>query len=269
MEDFKLYVLGCRGSRPVSGTEFEVFGGATSCYILKADKHAVILDCGTGLFDAAPYLEDCEQIDILMTHLHYDHILGLLNWFVFPKEARVRIYAGTPKYSKDYNPADFLKAPHWPVSPDLGETICVGCDSTIHLGERVSARFSPANHPDNATIIRVDTDNGALCLASDWEHGKDPVPEEMTQGCSMLFYDGMYNEIEYDVCRGWGHSTWQEGVKLAKSRGIPHLMITHHLPERTDEQLCQMEAYAKQMFPNIRFVRTGDVYTLQGEAVTV
>lgn len=267
MEEFKLYVLGCRGSRPVSGPEFEEFGGATSCYIIKADKQAVILDCGTGLYNAEPYLEDCEHIDILMTHLHYDHILGLLNWFVLPKNARIRTYAGMPQYSKDYNPAAFLRSPHWPISPHLDETICVGCDSTIYLNERVSARFSPANHPDNATIIRVDTDNGSVCLACDWEHGEISIPEEMTQDCSMLIYDGMYNEMEYEVCNGWGHSIWQEGVKIAKRRQIPRLMITHHLPERTDEQLRQMEGYAQQMFPNIRFVRAGDVYSLQGEVV--
>ncbi len=267
MEDFKLYVLGCRGSRPVSGEKFEKFGGATTCYILKADHQAIVLDCGTGLFDAAPYLADCTQIDVLMTHLHYDHILGLLNWAVFPKDARVRIYAGMPKYSEEYNPAEFLKAPHWPVSPDIGETICVGCDSTIFLGERVTARFAPANHPDNATIIRVDTDNGSLCLACDWEHGERAVPEDMTKGCSILLYDGMFNEMEYEVCKGWGHSTWQEGVKLAKARNIPHLFITHHLPERTDDELSQMEAYARLVFSGIRFVRAKDIYTMQGELV--
>ncbi len=265
MEDFKLYVLGCRGSRPVSGMEYEMFGCATSCYIIKADTQAVVLDCGTGLYDAAPYLKDCTQIDVLMTHLHYDHILGLLNVSVFPESARTRIYAGVPRYSKDYNPADFLKAPYWPISSSIGDAICVGCDSTIHLSERVSACFFPANHPDNATIIRVDTDNGSVCLVCDWEHGETPVPAAMTEGCSFIIYDGMFNEMEYPVCQGWGHSTWQEGVKLVKEREIPRLLITHHLPERTDQQLLQMEAYAKQVFPEIRFVRARDVYTMQGE----
>lgn len=268
MADYQFHVLGSRGSRPVSGAEYQEFGGATSCYIIRADDHAVVLDCGTGLYEATPYLAGCTQVDVLMTHLHYDHILGLLNWAAFPKEARVRVYAGVPKYSKDYNPADFLKPPYWPVSPNLGEAICVGCDSTLHLTERVSARFAPSNHPDNATIIRVDTDNGAVCLCSDFEHGGEEVPAEMTEGCDFILYDGMFNEMEYPVCRGWGHSTWQEGVKLVKERNVPKLMITHHLPERTDEQLRQMEAYARQSFADIRFVRAGDVYTMAGEMVS-
>ena len=93
MDAYKFYVLGCRGSRPVSGVNCQQFGGATSCYIIKAGQHAVVLDCGTGLYQAEPYLKDCTQIDILLTHLHYDHILGLLDWSVFPETAHVRVYA--------------------------------------------------------------------------------------------------------------------------------------------------------------------------------
>ena len=61
-------MLGCRGSRPVSGIHCQQFGGATSCYIIKADRHAIVLDCGTGLYDAGPFLEGCTHIDILLTH---------------------------------------------------------------------------------------------------------------------------------------------------------------------------------------------------------
>lgn len=268
MDAYKFYVLGCRGSRPVSGVNCQQFGGATSCYIIKAGQHAVVLDCGTGLYQARPYLKDCTQIDILLTHLHYDHILGLLDWSVFPETARVRVYAGVEHYSRQYNPTDILKVPFWPISPEIGETICVGCDSTVYLNERVSVRFAPANHPDDATIIRVNTDNGSMCLVCDWEHGVD-VPAEMVEGCSFILYDGMFTEMEYPSRKGWGHSIWQEGVKLAQKMEIPHLVITHHLPERTDEDLLAMEAYARHAFPGIHFARAGDVYAMSGEDETI
>ena len=266
MEKYTFRVLGCRGSRPVSGLRFQEFGGATSCYIIKSEDHAIVLDCGTGLYDARPYLKDCTRIDVLLTHLHYDHILGLLDCSVFPNEARVRIYAGVREYSSDYNPTDFLKVPFWPVSPEIGETICVGCDSTLHLAEGVSASFYPANHPDNATIIRVDTPDGAVCLACDWEHGEE-FPERMTEACDFMLYDGMFTESEYPSRKGWGHSIWQAGVALATKTEIPKLMITHHLPERTDEELKDMEKYAGHTFDGIRFCRTGDVYTMTGELI--
>lgn len=144
----------------------------------------------------------------------------------------------------------------------------MGCHSTVYLNERVSARFAPANHPDDATIIRVDTDNGSMCLVCDWEHGVD-VPAEMVEGCSFILYDGMFTEMEYPSRKGWGHSIWQEGVKLAQKMEIPHLVITHHLPERTDEDLLAMEAYARHAFPGIHFARAGDVYAMSGEDETI
>ncbi len=264
MEKFKVYVLGCRGSRPVFGAQYEAFGGATSCYIVKADTQAVVLDCGTGLYDAAPYLKGCTQIDVLVTHLHYDHILGLLNSSVFPPDATVRFYAA----GLTCNPSEFLKPPYWPISPHVGEAISVECGNTVQLSERVSACFFPANHPDGAAIIRVNVDDKAFALISDWEHADGSLPTGMTEGCSFFFYDGMFDDAEYPTYSGWGHSTWQEGVKLAKERHIPRLMITHHLPERTDEQLHQMEAEAAQVFPKIRFAHAGDVYNMEGELVS-
>lgn len=264
MEAYTFQVLGCRGSRPMDGSRFREFGGATSCYIIKADQHAVVLDCGTGLYSAEKYLEGCTQIDVLLTHLHYDHILGFLNWAVFPKGARVRLYAGVKEYEEGFSPADFLKPPFWPVTPDIGEVICVDSDSSIRLTERCSVRFYPSNHPDEANIIRVDTDNGSMCLASDWEHGKS-FPEDMVKGCSFILYDGMFTEAEYPACAGWGHSTWQEGVKLARKNGISRLYITHHLPDRGDEELRMLEAEAKKAFPAIHFARAGENYSFDTE----
>ncbi|MCD8152955.1 MAG: MBL fold metallo-hydrolase [Clostridiales bacterium] len=232
---------------------------------IKADNHAIVLDCGTGLYGAAPYLEGCQQVDVLMTHLHYDHILGLLGWTVFPKNAQVRVYMGVPHDSDDFNLLDFLKTPYWPVSPEMIDAIGADYDSTLHLTERASARFCPSNHPDNAAIIRVDTDTGSACLICDWEHGDREVPSEMVRGCSLILYDGMFNEAEYQVCKGWGHSTWNEGVKLAQQYGVERLVITHHLPERSDEQLHQMEDHARQVYPGIRFAREGDAYSLEHE----
>lgn len=270
MEKYHLYVLGCRGSRPVSGVNFQEFGGATSCYILKADDHAIVLDCGSGLYEARPYLEGCKQIDVLLTHVHYDHILGLLDWSVF-EGARLRFYAGVDKFSKVYNPEDFLKKPFWPVSPEGEEgaqAFFVGFDSTVLLNERAKVRFAPANHPDGAAIVRVEVDGGtededAVCLICDWEHeGPHELSREMTKNCSLMIYDGMYTELEYPSCRGWGHSTWQEGVKLAREHGVPRLVITHHHPCRSDKELQVMETYAAQAFPGLRFARTGDVYAL-------
>ena len=141
----------------MSGSQFLRFGGATSCYILRTEKHALVLDCGTGLYDAAPYLAGCAEIDVLLTHLHYDHILGLLDSSAIPSEARVRVYISGTYASNIQKLMDFLRAPFWPISKHIGEITFVDCGQVLRLTERVSVRFFSANHPNDATIIRVDT----------------------------------------------------------------------------------------------------------------
>lgn len=75
-----------------------------------------------------------------------------------------------------------------------------------------------------------------MCLVCDWEHGV-AFPNEMAEGCSFMLYDGMFTETEYPSRKGWGHSIWQEGVKLAQETGVPKLMIDrerlqlHHRPD--------------------------------------
>ena len=125
----------------MSGSQFLRFGGATSCYILRAEKHALVLDCGTGLYDAAPYLAGCAEIDVLLTHLHYDHILGLLDSSAIPSEARVRVYISGTYASNIQKLMDFLRAPFWPISKHIGEITFVDCGQVLRLTERVSVRF--------------------------------------------------------------------------------------------------------------------------------
>ena len=163
MEKYTFHILGCRGSRPVSGESYQQFGGATSCYLLVNGQHAIVLDCGTGLYNAKSFLNNCRQIDVLLTHLHYDHILGLLNLDIFPADADVRFFLGG-EAKGIVRITDFLQSPYWPISPDFGEIIYVDSEKTLQLTEDTTARFFPANHPDTASVVGIDTGNGSLCL---------------------------------------------------------------------------------------------------------
>ena len=80
--EYKLYCLGCRGSHPVFGAQYLEFGGQTSCYVIKCEDYAMVIDCGTGLYEARELLSDCEIVDVFLTHIHYDHVLGLLDFNV-------------------------------------------------------------------------------------------------------------------------------------------------------------------------------------------
>lgn len=255
----QLYVLGSRGSRPVCGREFLEFGGGTTCYIFKRGDHAVVIDCGSGLYDARSILQDCRYVDVLLTHLHYDHIMGLLEWSVFPREAQLRFYAQFDRWFGGETLKRFLSPPFWPVSMPCGVLMPMTSPGEAELGDGLRVRLYPSCHPDGASLVRLETPEGDICAAFDFEHAR-AFPEQMARGCEYLLYDGMYTLEEYPDHVGWGHSCWEEGSRLAGRLGIPHLIITHHSPSRSDEELRALEARARRERPEIRFARAGDVF---------
>ena len=127
--------MGCRGSWPICGPEFAEFGGATSCYILKKGSHALIVDCGTGLYTAGPLLADCTVIDVVLTHVHYDHLIGILNWSVFPRTAQLRFYARFSAWYGTETFAQFMRPPFWPYTPRFHDMIDVEVPGTVELDD--------------------------------------------------------------------------------------------------------------------------------------
>lgn len=256
-DHWTLYVCGSRGSMPVHGKKFEEFGGATSCFILKKKRHAIVLDCGTGFVTAEEILADCEQVDIWLTHLHYDHLMGILGYGVIPKGAKVAFYGTFDRWMGADTIREFFRKPFWPVVPEIGPCIHVDSPGECKLEDDVKIRMVPSTHPNEASILRVETEDGVLCMMADYEHGEE-LPREYLADCKLLIFDGMYTEEEYELHRGWGHSCWMEGCRLAEKYQIPHLVITHHDPKKSDEELRQMEQEAKLKFPAIHFARMGD-----------
>lgn len=249
--------MGCRGSWPVSGPEYREFGGATSCYILKRGGHAVILDCGSGLYRGKELLRDCSRIDVLLTHLHYDHLIGLLNWGVFPVPPR--LFSRFGSWYGEETLTRFISPPFWPYTQQA-ELHDVPSPGRVEL-DGVRVLFHPSNHPDGASILRLETEDGAVCAAFDYEHSA-PFPDHMARECSILLYDGMYTREEYRRHPGWGHSTWQEGCAAARRSRAARLVITHHSPDRTDEALRELEREAMADMPGLRFAREGDILDL-------
>lgn len=254
--EWTLYICGARGSMPVHGKEFQEFGGATSCFVVKNGTYALMVDCGSGFYQAREILADCVRVDIVLTHLHYDHLIGLLGYGALPKGAKVCFYGTFDRWFGSETIKEFFREPYWPVVPDIGPCISVESPGSIELTGGLLLSFFPSTHPNQANICRLETKDFVLGMAFDYEHLEEP-PKAFLEGCDLLIYDGMYTEEEYKLHKGWGHSCWQEGCRLAKQYGIPKLLITHHGTERTDEQLRAMEEEARGRFPGISFARMG------------
>ena len=254
--ELELFICGTRGTRPISGPEFQEFGGATVCYVVRRDDYAVVIDCGSGLYSAGPLLRDCKEIDVLISHLHYDHILGLLSYEVFPEQALIRFVSNFDRWFGSETLARFMRPPFWPYTPQFGALRSVDPPETFRLRRGCSVDFIPSNHPDDAVLMRLNISGRKLCFACDYEHGGKSL-DDWVYGCDLLVYDGMYGPTEYPSHTGWGHSSWTYGCRLALENEVGCLLISHHGPNRDDETLRQEEARAQELFKKTYFARQG------------
>lgn len=260
---FSLYICGCRGSRSVFGAEYAKFGGQTTCFILKEADYALVIDCGTGLYSAREILADCTTIDVLVTHWHYDHISGLLDWSIFPEGVRPTFFVSSDAYNLSFDAlSEMFRHPFWPVDPTMRvDRRPVRWDCPVCLRPGVDVTFRQAPHPDGASVIELMLYEKRVWFLCDFEHNKG-FPEEMLTDCNFLIYDGMYTDEEYPSHINWGHSTWQEACRLANRVKPERMLITHHEPRRTDAQLIALEKEAKKAFPATVFARAGMVIDL-------
>lgn len=260
--NYELHILGSRGTHSAFGDEFKEFGGQTSCYVIKSNDYALIIDCGTGLFNAKEILSGVKKIDVLLTHVHYDHIVGLIDERAILSNIECTFYGTFSKWSNSNVFADFLRKPFWPVNTIVGNTININNDGSVYkLNDEVSFKAYKAPHPDDASMFIINVNDKKVCILSDFGDANS-VETNIINGGDFLFFDGTLNKEDAIKYKEWGHSCWNQGVELAKKENIKNLIITHHNPAYNDEILRKMEDDCKNEFANSRFARCGDKYKL-------
>lgn len=123
---------------------------------------------------------------------------------------------------------------------------------TLIPHSNVKLLTAPLNHPDGATGYRVEFAGKAIAYITDTEHRPgqdDPEVLRLMQGADVAIYDCTYTDEEYPRHRHWGHSTWEEGVRLAKEAGVKQFVIYHHDPSHTDAVMDQIAADAAKAYP--------------------
>jgi phosphoribosyl 1,2-cyclic phosphodiesterase len=122
----------------------------------------------------------------------------------------------------------------------------------LPLSRDISVATVRLRHPNGAVGYRVNYDGRSVCYITDTEHipgEPDQAVLEAIAGSEMLIYDCSYSDGEFEESRGFGHSTWEEGVRLCESAGVKRLVIFHHRPGRDDAALRVIEAEAQERFP--------------------
>ena len=261
--NYKIHILGCRGSFPIFGKQFLEFGGSTTSYLICNGTHAIIVDCGSGLINAKDIIKDCKTIDVFFSHVHYDHIIGLLGRKVFPENAKITFYGDFKTwFNKETMKDTFLVPPFWPVDINYGNYVQFNSDATVKtLENNIEVSCIPAHHPNDCSTLKFIIDERVVSFLCDCEECDDAIIS-FVGGADILFYDSMFDEDDYSTHKGWGHSTWKEGCDLAKKANVKRLYPTHHNYEYDDNKLLDMEKRCQKEFVNSYFSREGMVIEL-------
>lgn len=269
--DFSLRFWGVRGTIACPGGQYARYGGNTSCIEVRCGDYHFILDAGTGLRPLGDRLVETGEpvdLDLYLTHTHLDHIAGL-PFFppLFKKGNRIRIRCGH-LYDSEESLRDVIvrmtAAPLFPVPLEAFaahlEFDEFRCGETLEPAPGVVVRTAPLNHPNGATGYRIEHDGRAACYVTDCEHVEGRLDETvlaLIRDADLFIYDSTYTEDEYPRFRGWGHSTWQEGVRLAEEAGVKQFVIFHHAPEHTDDDMDAIADEARVAFANSIVAREG------------
>ena len=274
-------VWGCRGSVAAPGPDTVRYGGNTSCVeVLLSSGQVLVLDAGTGIRPLGVLMQGspCPELHILLSHLHLDHLQGL-GFFrplfdpgldihiwgppspVQPLAERIAMYLSPPLFPVHLDDVaarlTFHDAPSEPVT--IGSaTIRAGL--VQHQGPTVGYRieehgyslvYLPDHEPSLGTELRS--------LPPEWMSGYD-----LARGADVLLHDAQYRNHEYGAHVGWGHSSLADSVEFAHKAGVRNLVLFHHDPYHTDDELEEVLLEARAIWPSAE-----DRVCLASEGMTI
>ena len=259
----ELTVLGTRGSIPISRPDSMLFGGQTSCYMIRAGEETIFLDGGSGLINAPTHFD--RPPSILLSHFHLDHVIGLAMYpRLLEKGSETILYcpALTVKGAEEILDGVF-SPPLWPLSLTeyTGALTLRTMSRRFRIGD-LTVRTMPGFHPGGSVVMRLENEGKSLVYATDCEPDEKGLEAlaMFSKDADLLLFDGQYTEEEYGKRAGFGHATAAMGRELLERSGAKQLLLIHHDPQRTDAELLAIE---KKLGPdNMRFAREGEIICL-------
>ncbi len=267
---YKLRFWGVRGTVPTSEGDKLRYGGNTSCLSVELSQgEHLVLDCGTGLRLLGNYQakeQGRQRYHIFFTHYHLDHVIGLPFFHPLYDKNSTIVFHG---FSSNGRPIReilerLMTPPYFPVElknvPATIEYVTEEGGGTARVGDLALSMLS-LNHPDGCLSYRLEHGDRRIVYATDHEHGNARTDENLVgfaTGAEYLIYDAMYQETEYErLRRGWGHSTWYAAVQVAMAAKVKNLVLFHHHPDHTDEELEKVLGLAREELPATQLAAEG------------
>src|SRR5712664_2522886 len=289
----KLSFWGVRGSTPTVDPATWRYGGNTPCLELPPpDGTQFIRDCGTGLrvlgsrwtAPAAGAIASGvrnPETHILVTHYHWDHIQGVPFFApLYAENNSFHFYSFRSKHlGRDSLKQVFetqMATPYFPVNMSAmtarKKFMEVAGGDTFVVGEnKITARY--INHPQGCLGYRIETPGGTVVYATDNEPGDPKLDQslrELAADADIFINDAQYTPEQLTTTRkGWGHSSWLAGVKVAQEAGVRNLVLFHHDPDPTDKIVDGVLRDARQKFESVWAASEGMVMSLGEERVEV
>ncbi|HEY9887100.1 MAG TPA: MBL fold metallo-hydrolase [Candidatus Obscuribacterales bacterium] len=278
---FLIRFWGVRGSIACPGPHTVRYGGNTSCIEMRVGGKLLIFDGGTGLRELGLKLLSEMPLDATMffTHSHWDHIQGF-PFFIpaFVPANKFSIYGAiAPNGSTiEQRLNDQMLHPNFPVPLQIMGADLKFCDievgETVDIGD-VKVENTLLNHPGEAVGYRISWNGKTAAYITDTEHFPDRLDENvlwLSRDADVMIYDATYTDNEYHSEKsskvGWGHSTWQEAVKIAKAANVKQLVIFHHDPLHNDDFMDEIAQDTAEQFPNSVVAKEGMVIDLMTAA---
>lgn len=252
----KISIRGVRGSIPTTGPDTTRYGGNTSCVVVEEEGHMLVLDGGSGMqkFRLEQYTTE-KRLDILLTHLHLDHIQGL-GFFdpFFDPSLEVHIWGPVSTNSLHARLSRYLSPPLFPVLlRDLP------CKLSLHEIENSSFEIGGLQiesryviHPGPTVGYRINGKRSSFTYIPDHEPalGRKGLPSDprwlsgsdLARETNLLLHDAQYSATEYENRSGWGHSSMDDALSFAAMTGVQRLLLAHHDPGHSDEKLNELLA---------------------------
>jgi phosphoribosyl 1,2-cyclic phosphodiesterase len=247
-------IWGCRGSLSTPGERTVKYGGNTSCVeVWTASNRLVILDAGTGIRPLGGTLTaGPARIDLVLTHLHLDHVEGL-GFFapLFDPGRSITIWGPHQQHSSlEARISEYLSPPFFPLRFEQlpAEIEFVECgDGSWQLDDlRITA--ATVAHPGDTLAYRLEEDGRAFTFIPDNELGLDAESGlALADGADLLFHDSQYTQDEYSSRVGWGHSGLDDLGAFLRRAAPERAVMFHHDPSHSDDQVDAMHDVVQEL----------------------